>query len=109
MAALRTMTACQDADPEVIRPLAASKDKRTRGAAIAALAKHSDSDRLYWLERGLKDPAACVRMQTATVLAEVDPSECRAIFELALHDPNPEVERRARELTVGKGYARPTW
>ena len=33
----------------------------------------------------------------------------RAIFELALYDPNPQIARRARKLTTGKGYARISW
>jgi hypothetical protein len=109
VAALRTMVQCDDADPEVILPFARSEDKRVRGAAIAALAKHSGKDGPGWFERGLKDPSACVRTQTAAVLEELDAVQHRKVFELALYDPNPEVERLARKLTAGKGFAKPKW
>ncbi len=109
LAALRTMVRCQDGDPEVILPFAGSQDRRVRAAAIAALAKHSDDDRPRWFERGLKDPAGCVRVQTAALLSELDPTEHRSIFELALYDPNPEIERVARKLTAGKGFSKPRW
>lgn len=104
VAALHTMLSCQDADPEVIAPFADSRDKRVRGAATAALAKHAGEGAPYWFERGLKDPEACVRLETAALLSEVDPAEHKVIFQLALYDPNPEIARRARKLAAGKGY-----
>jgi len=104
VAALRTMLRCEEADSEVIVPLARSEDERIRAAATAALAKHAGKDAPHWLERGLKDPEACVRVETAALLSEIDPAEHRTICELALHDPDPEIRRRARKLTVGKGY-----
>ena len=105
LAALHTMLHCEDGHPETIVPLADLGDKRIRAAAIAALAKHGGEDALGWFKRGLKDPNACVRLETAALLSQLDPGEHRAIFELALYDPNPMVERRAHRLTAGKGYA----
>jgi len=105
LAALHTMLRCEDGHPEAIVALAGSDDKRTRGAAIAALAKHGGDDAVNWFKRGLKDPSACVRLETAALLPLLDPTEHRAIFEFALYDPNPDVNRRARKLTTGKGYA----
>jgi hypothetical protein len=103
--ALRTMLSCEEADPEVIAPFAESGDRRVRAAATAALAKHGGEEAARWLERGLKDPESCVRMEATAVLSELDPVEHREIFELALYDPNPEIRRRARRLTAGRGFA----
>jgi len=107
-AALHTMLRCDLGDPEVIGPLAACRDKRIRAAAIAALAKHSGKDAANWFARGLKDPDACVRLETAALLSRLDARRHRAVFELALNDPNPQVARIARKLTAGKGYSKPT-
>ncbi len=104
IAALHTMLSCEDADLERIAPFADAADKRIRGAATAALAKHSGRKAAYWLERGLKDPEACVRIETAAVLSEVDPVEHRAIFHLALSDPNPLVVQHARKVAAGRGF-----
>jgi len=104
VAALHTMLRCEEADPEVIEPLAESEDKRVRAAATAALAKHGGKAAPDWLGRGLKDPEPCVRLEAAAVLSELDPAQYRAAFALALYDPNPEVRRRARRLAAGKGY-----
>jgi len=104
VAALRTMLRCEEGDHEVILPLADSKDKRVRAAATAALAKHAGENAPYWFERGLKDPSTCVRMEVATLLPTLDPATHRLAFELARHDPNPEIARRAERLTTGKGY-----
>ena len=106
VAALRTMLRCEQAEAEMVTPLAGSPDNRIRGAAIAALARHSGADAARWFERGLKDPSACVRVETAAVLAQLDPTENRKIFELALYDHNPQVARVARKLTEGKGYSK---
>jgi hypothetical protein len=38
-------------------------------------------------------------------LEELDPADHRAAFLLALHDPNPDVARRAGKLAKGKGFA----
>jgi HEAT repeat protein len=109
VAALRTMAGCQEGDAEMIEPLAASRDKRIRAAAIAALARHAGDDAPRWFERGLKDPSACVRVSAASALDGLDPAEHQALFELALHDPNPQVARTARKLTAGKGFTEASW
>ena len=103
-AALHTMVSCEEADPEVIAPFAESEDKRVRAAATATLAKHGGEEAARWLERGLKDPETCVRFAVAALLPQMDPVEHKEAFELALYDPNPEVRRRARTLTAGKGF-----
>jgi len=102
VAALQTMLFCDEGEPEEIAPLAKSENKRLRAAAIAALAKLSD-EAPRWFARGLKDPKPCVRITTAALLERLDPERHRGVFELALHDPNPDVVRRARKLTRGKG------
>lgn len=109
LAALQTMLRCEEGDAEVIEPFAESSNKRIRGAAIAALARHSGRDAPRWFRRGLKDSQACVRVQTAALLSQLDPGRHRAIFELALYDPNPDVSRAARKLTAKKGYGKPKW
>ncbi len=45
-------------------------------------------------------------VETARMLDELDPRKHRAAFELALNDPNPDIARRARKLTEGKGFSR---
>jgi len=109
IAALHTMFRCDEGDPEVFVPLAESEDKRVRAAAFAALVRHSGEHALHWFEWGLKDPYACVRLETAALLSQLDPVEHRAIFELALYDPNPQVARLAEKLTAGKGYGKAKW
>lgn len=104
IAALQTIARCDDGDPEMILPFAESQDKRIRGAAIAALARHSVEDAPRWFEQGLKDREACVRLETAALLPILDVSQHRRIFELALYDPNPEIKNLAQKLTTGKGY-----
>lgn len=104
IAALRTMFRCDAGPPKAILPLAASEDKRIRAAAIAAPTKYSCQDAPRWFERGLKDREACVRLETAALLPQLDPNEHRDLFELALYDPNPEVTRIAQKLTARKGY-----
>jgi HEAT repeat protein len=106
VAALHTMLQSDDGDPEIIVPLAQSEDRRVRGAAIAAIAKHSGRSGARWVEFGLKDPSPCVRVATAAVLAHFDPCRHRKIFELALHDPNHDVARRAKALKAGKSRRR---
>jgi len=109
VAALRTALLCDDGDDKTLAPLAASKNKRVRGAAIAALAKHSGEDAARWFRRGLKDPSPCVRVQTAAQLARLDPAKHKPIFQLALHDSNRDIARVARGLTAGKGFAAERW
>ena len=105
VAALRAMRQCEPDDPGLIEPYAESPDKRVRGAAIAALAKHGGSAADEWYERGLKDPEACVRMETAGVLKFLDPKTHRKAFELARYDPNPEIAKLARKLTEHHGFS----
>ncbi len=109
LAALHTMLHCEDGDPEVILPLADSDEPCLRAAATAALAKHAGKDASFWFERGLKDPSACVRMEVANLLPQLDPAKHRTLFELALYDPNPEIARRAEKLVAGKGYHKVAW
>jgi hypothetical protein len=109
VAVLRTMLRCEDVDTDVMAPLAASDNKRIRAAAVAALAKHAGVEAPGWFERGLKDPAACVRLAAASQLGDLDPTEHHALFELALYDANPKVAKQAEKLIVGKGYARLRW
>ena len=104
IAALRAMLHCQPDDAEIIVPLTESEDKRIRAAAIAALAKHGGARAAGWYERGLKDPEACVRLATARVLKYLDPKGHRKIFDLARHDPNPEISGQAKKLIAHKGY-----
>jgi len=109
VAALHLIRRCEDGEPETLEPLARSQNKRVRGAAIAALARHGGAEAAGWFARGLKDPEPCVRLETAAVLPELEPAGHRAVFELALHDPNPDVVRRAEKLTAGKGFRKATW
>ena len=104
IAALQTIVHCDEGDPELLLPFAESQNKRIRAAAIAALAKHADEDAPRWFERGLKDREPCVRLETASLLPRLDAIEHRAIFELALYDPNPAIKHLAEKLTAGKGY-----
>jgi len=107
VAALRTMHICDSIHPEDIVPLTDSENKQIRGAAIAVLAKHSANarEKTSWFRRGLTDPNPCVRVEAARLLPDLDPKAFKAIFAIALHDPNRDVARRARKLTEHKGYA----
>ena len=111
VAALRAMLRAQDGDAEPILPLAESDDHRIRASATAALTRYTGDDAPLWFERGLKDPSACVRMETCARLGDVDASDERfhAAFEIALYDPNPEIRRRAEAFVAGKGYHIATW
>jgi hypothetical protein len=104
VAALRTMLRAEEGDPEVLEPLAGSQDRRVRGAAIAALARHAEDEAPRWFERGLRDPEVCVRLETAALLPRLDASVHRAIFDLALADANDKIVQIAQKLTAGKGY-----
>jgi len=106
VAALRTMLLCGEIDAAVVGPLAEFDNKRIRAAAVAVLAKHSGEDAPKWFRTGLTDPCPCVRVEIARILSELDPSEHKSIFSLALHDPNRDVAKRAERLTVGKGYTK---
>jgi len=109
VAALQTMLHCEPDDPSLIESYAESPDKRVRSAAIAALAKHGGAKADEWHERGLKDPEPCVRMETARVLKFLDPKTHRKAFELARHDPNPEIEKLAKKLIEHQGYPKAQW
>jgi len=103
-AALRAMLRCDGIDAELIEPLADSPEKRIRGAAIAALARHAAAAAPKWFERGLKDPSACVRLETAAQLEHLDATDHHRLFDLARYDPNPKVARLGQKLTAGRGY-----
>jgi len=105
LAALRTMLKCDSGDECMLEPLTRSDNRRIRAAAIAALAALSPDRAAEWFAYGLRDPASCVRLATAALLEHLDPAEHREVFELALYDPNPQISRRARKLTSGKGFA----
>lgn len=107
--ALRLMVECEEGDPEAIEPFADSDDKRIRAAAIAALAKHSGDEAPRWVDRGLRDPCACVRLEASALLPLLNPQEHRSVFETALYDGNPQVAQRARKLTEGEGYGKASW
>ncbi|HJN50408.1 MAG: hypothetical protein QGH75_03985 [Pseudomonadales bacterium] len=109
VAALKTITHCEDADPDTIAPFAESEDKRIRAVAIAALAKHSGDAAPLWFRRGLTDPCPNVRLEMVSLLPLLDPAEHKELFELALYDPNTHVQQRAERMTQGKGYAKPKW
>ncbi len=98
VAALRAMGRCPDGSAEVIEPLTASEDRRVRAAAIAAVARHAGGRSARWIERGLRDPEVCVRVEAAALLHTLDPRRHRAVFDLARNDPNPDVAARARKL-----------
>ena len=95
--ALRIMSRCDDGYIAPILPYAESKNRRIRAGALAALAKHTSDDPERWFERGLKDPAACVRMEVAKLLPTLDRVEHSALFDIARHDPNPAVKRSANK------------
>ena len=107
--ALRLLRQCDDVNTEALAPLGDHADKRVRASAVATLARHGGGDGAVWLERGLKDPETCVRLEASTVLADLDPTRHRRLFQIALYDPNPDVARRARELARGKGFTKKMW
>ncbi len=109
VAALRAMRDAEEGDVEIIVPHTQAEDKRIRAAAIAALAVHAGANGPYWFKRGLKDPSPCVRVEVAALLPRLDPAKHHEIFEIALYDANPDIARRARELTTGKGYSVMKW
>jgi len=109
VAALHAMLRCDDFEHELVEPLAEDEDVRVRGAAIANLAAHGAAETVAWFERGLKDPSPCVRLETARALPALDPAEHRAVFQLALYDPNPKIAQAAEKLIAGKGFPKVTW
>ncbi|RKU06849.1 hypothetical protein C6503_25145 [Candidatus Poribacteria bacterium] len=95
--ALRIMTRCDEGYIAPILPYAESADKRIRAGALAALAKHDLDDAERWFERGLKDPAACVRMAVAKLLPTLNRIEYQDLFDIARYDPNPVVKRYTKK------------
>ena len=95
--ALRIMQRCDDGYVAPLLPYARSKDRRVRAGALAALAKHDSDDPERWFERGLKDPAACVRMEVARLLPLLDRIEYQNLYDIARHDPNPAVKQSAKK------------
>ena len=95
--ALRIMCRCDEGYIAPILPYAESENRRIRAGALAALAKHALDDTERWFERGLKDPAACVRMEVAKLLPTLDRIEHQDLFDIARHDPNPAVKRLAKK------------
>ena len=106
LAALEAMGACEDTHTDVLEAYVGSDNKRIRAAALAALAVHGGEGAPDWFERGLKDPAPCVRLAVARQLGRLDPARHEALFELALADPNPDVVRFARGLAADQPYAK---
>jgi hypothetical protein len=105
LAALEALLACEDAHSDVLLPLVGSASKRIRARALAGLAVHGGARAPQWFERGLKDPAPCVRIAVARQLHRLDPARHEALFELALADPNPDVVRFARKSTAREAGA----
>lgn len=93
IAALHAMLNCPEIDRVSIEPLADSDDVRIRAAALAVLARHEGPE---WFELGLKDPSPCVRVETASVMDHLDRASHPMLYEIALHDPNPNVVRFAK-------------
>ena len=91
--ALRIMCRCDEGYIAPILPHAEAPNKRIRAGALAALAKHDLDDAERWFERGLKDPAACVRTEVAKLLPTLDRTKHQTLFDIARHDPNPAVKR----------------
>ena len=114
VAALEAMRASPDVNPALIADLATDDDRRIRAAALEVLAVHEadveeDPGRRKWLWAGVTDPDTHVRLSMVKHLRELDPGEHRDIFETLLYDPNPEIARAARRLTVGKGFGKAAW
>ena len=95
--ALRIMCQCDEGYIAPILPHAEAKNRRIRASALAALAKHASDDAERWFERGLKDPATCVRMEVARLLPTLDRIEYQELFDIARHDPNPVVKQLAKK------------
>ncbi len=109
LTAMKIMRDCEAGDAAMLRPLTRSEDMHLRGAALSLLAQHDADHRLHWIERGLKDPATHVRLQVARHLRHIDAKQHRRLFEFALTDPNPQINKMARKLTAHRGYAKIRW
>ena len=99
---------CEDAETDVIETWTEDVDKRVRAAAIGFMTKHGE-DREDWFRAGLTDPETHVRVETAKHVGDLDPAVNKALFELALYDPNPKVAEVAKKMTTGKGYTTEVW
>ena len=106
VAALHTMLRCPRADLAVVRPLAEDREQHVRAAALAVMIRHSEKKAADWMVVALRDPSPHVRLEASTLLDRLDPSVDRRVFELARHDPNPDIIRRAEHLVAGKGYTK---
>ena len=106
--ALKLMRHCDDADPELIEPLAVAEDKTVRAAALEVLALHSaDADRWFWC--AVTDPSPHVRLTLARHLEHLDPVQHKDIFETVIYDPHPDVARIGQKFSAGKGFTKLVW
>ena len=48
-------------------------------------------------------------METVGRLPDLDPVAHAPLYELALYDPNPNVQARAERMSKGKGFRRYKW
>lgn len=101
-AALKWLMKLEDANTEAIRPFAAHHDKRLRGAAIAAMARHDRDGQLTWFRIGLTDPEIHIRQNIANLLSLLDPREHCEIFDIARYDPNPRIQETAERISGNK-------
>lgn len=106
---LKVMRRCEDIQPEVLAPYAASEHKAVRGAAIEVLVLCSGEEAPKWFWRGLTDPVPHVRLSAAKFLDRLDPRTHRDSFEVALYDPHPQVAQAARKLTQHMGFEPLSW
>ena len=97
-------------DPELgmMETYPEADDKRIRAAGVAFMTRHGE-DREACFRIGLTDPETHVRVSTARLLGDLDPTVHRSLFELALYDHNPKVAEQARKMTTGKGYVVEQW
>jgi len=110
LTALRLLRRCDDVNREKLIDMIDDPRKRVRANALATLARRGGAEGAeHWFDRGLKDPEPCVRLEMARLLDDLDPGEHRRLFTIALCDPNPDVAKRARRLTHGKGFRTPVW
>jgi HEAT repeat protein len=107
VAALQALLHCDDADVSLVEPLARSRDKQVRAAAVAALLALSGEASAEWFRFGLTDGEPCVRLETASHLARLDRKTHADIFALALNDPNPVVARHAHSAAEQQKHAPP--
>ena len=106
---LKVMRRCEDIQPEVLAPYAASEHKAVRGAAIEVLVLRGGEEAPKWFWRGLTDPVPHVRLSAAKFLDRLDPRTHRDSFEAALYDLHPQVAQTARKLTQHMGFEPLAW